>query len=141
MKLTGLEVHSASPAHIIYTKKRLRQCSWAGQIILSRDQKTRKNRTAFLSGNNKNARFSSIGPKQMIRNWVLLVHFYSCGNDVIDFISKKANTPIDPASSLIRETTENESTNYGYKFGQEEETYNIVAARLLWSFNLPIRFI
>jgi photosystem II P680 reaction center D1 protein len=30
-------------------------------------------------------------------------------------------------SSLIRETTENESTNYGYKFGQEEETYNIVA--------------
>jgi photosystem II P680 reaction center D1 protein len=25
-------------------------------------------------------------------------------------------------SSLIRETTENESTNYGYKFGQEEET-------------------
>merc|ERR1712150_323476 len=24
-------------------------------------------------------------------------------------------------SSLIRETTENESTNYGYKFGQEEE--------------------
>ncbi|AXY68389.1 photosystem II q(b) protein [Thermosynechococcus sp. JY1334] len=31
-------------------------------------------------------------------------------------------------SSLIRETTETESTNYGYKFGQEEETYNIVAA-------------
>jgi hypothetical protein len=31
-------------------------------------------------------------------------------------------------SSLIRETTENESTNYGYKFGQEEETYNIVAS-------------
>jgi hypothetical protein len=31
-------------------------------------------------------------------------------------------------SSLIRETTENESTNNGYKFGQEEETYNIVAA-------------
>merc|ERR1712201_26700 len=31
-------------------------------------------------------------------------------------------------SSLIRETTENESANYGYKFGQEEETYNIVAA-------------
>merc|ERR1711993_51688 len=31
-------------------------------------------------------------------------------------------------SSLIRETTENESTNIGYKFGQEEETYNIVAA-------------
>ena len=31
-------------------------------------------------------------------------------------------------SSLIRETTENESPNQGYKFGQEEETYNIVAA-------------
>jgi photosystem II P680 reaction center D1 protein len=31
-------------------------------------------------------------------------------------------------SSLIRETTENESVNAGYKFGQEEETYNIVAA-------------
>ncbi|MFB2898780.1 photosystem II q(b) protein [Aerosakkonemataceae cyanobacterium BLCC-F50] len=31
-------------------------------------------------------------------------------------------------SSLIRETSENESANYGYKFGQEEETYNIVAA-------------
>jgi photosystem II P680 reaction center D1 protein len=31
-------------------------------------------------------------------------------------------------TSLIRETTENESANEGYKFGQEEETYNIVAA-------------
>ena len=31
-------------------------------------------------------------------------------------------------SSLIRETTETVSQNYGYKFGQEEETYNIVAA-------------
>ena len=31
-------------------------------------------------------------------------------------------------SSLIRETTENESANAGYRFGQEEETYNIVAA-------------
>jgi photosystem II P680 reaction center D1 protein len=31
-------------------------------------------------------------------------------------------------SSLIRETTENESANNGYRFGQEEETYNIVAA-------------
>ena len=30
--------------------------------------------------------------------------------------------------SLIRETTENESTNAWYKFGQEEATYNIVAA-------------
>ncbi|KAL5646858.1 hypothetical protein ACJX0J_001549 [Zea mays] len=32
------------------------------------------------------------------------------------------------SSLLIRETTENESANEGYKFGQEEETYNIVAA-------------
>ena len=31
-------------------------------------------------------------------------------------------------SSLVRETTENESQTKGYKFGQEEETYNIVAA-------------
>ena len=31
-------------------------------------------------------------------------------------------------SSLVRETTENESHNNGYKFGQEEETYNICAA-------------
>ena len=31
-------------------------------------------------------------------------------------------------SSLIRETSESESSNNGYKFGQEEETYNIVAA-------------
>ncbi|MBA0568088.1 hypothetical protein Golob_005604, partial [Gossypium lobatum] len=31
-------------------------------------------------------------------------------------------------SSLIRETTENESTNKGYKFSQKEETYNIVTA-------------
>ena len=31
-------------------------------------------------------------------------------------------------SSLVRETTETKSQNYGYKFGQEEETYNIVAA-------------
>ncbi|RZB70593.1 Photosystem II protein D1 [Glycine soja] len=30
--------------------------------------------------------------------------------------------------SLIRETTENESANEGYRFGQEEETYNIVVA-------------
>jgi hypothetical protein len=34
-------------------------------------------------------------------------------------------------SSLIRETTENESANEGYRFGQEEETYNIVAAIFL----------
>ncbi|MBW4554248.1 MAG: photosystem II q(b) protein [Aphanocapsa sp. GSE-SYN-MK-11-07L] len=31
-------------------------------------------------------------------------------------------------SSLVRETTENESANLGYKFGQQNETYNIVAA-------------
>ncbi|RZC81185.1 hypothetical protein C5167_043764 [Papaver somniferum] len=31
-------------------------------------------------------------------------------------------------SSLIRETTENESANEGYRFGQEEETYNTVDA-------------
>jgi len=31
-------------------------------------------------------------------------------------------------SSLIQETTENESANSGYKFGQKDETYNIVAA-------------
>jgi len=31
-------------------------------------------------------------------------------------------------SSPVRESTEVESQNYGYKFGQEEETYNIVAA-------------
>ncbi|MFP4009653.1 MAG: photosystem II q(b) protein [Spirulinaceae cyanobacterium] len=31
-------------------------------------------------------------------------------------------------SSLVRETTEYESANAGYKFGQEEETYNLVAA-------------
>lgn len=31
-------------------------------------------------------------------------------------------------SSLVKETTEAESMNVGYKFGQEEETYNIVAA-------------
>jgi len=31
-------------------------------------------------------------------------------------------------SSIIKETTANESQNYGYKFGQDEETYNIVAA-------------
>jgi hypothetical protein len=31
-------------------------------------------------------------------------------------------------SSLFRETTENESANEGYRFGQEEEPYNSVAA-------------
>ncbi len=38
-------------------------------------------------------------------------------------------------SSLIRETTEDESQNYGYKFGQEEETYNIVLIFQYASFN------
>ena len=42
-------------------------------------------------------------------------------------------------SSLVRETTENESQNYGYKFGQEEETYNIVAAHGYFGSHLPIR--
>ena len=42
-------------------------------------------------------------------------------------------------SSLIRETTENESQNNGYKFGQEQETYNLVSAhgylgRLLFQY-------
>ena len=42
-------------------------------------------------------------------------------------------------SSLIRETTENESQSNGYKFGQEQETYNLVAAhgylgRLLFQY-------
>jgi photosystem II P680 reaction center D1 protein len=42
-------------------------------------------------------------------------------------------------STLVRETSETESANYGYKFGQEEETYNIVAAhgylgRLFWQY-------
>merc|ERR1712013_68212 len=31
-------------------------------------------------------------------------------------------------SSLIKETSEEESANYGYRFGQAQETYNIVAA-------------
>lgn len=31
-------------------------------------------------------------------------------------------------SSFIRETTENESVNAGYKFGQKEETYNLLAS-------------
>jgi photosystem II P680 reaction center D1 protein len=31
-------------------------------------------------------------------------------------------------SSLVRETTEDVSINEGYRFGQEEETYSIVAA-------------
>ena len=46
-------------------------------------------------------------------------------------------------ASLVRETTETESQNYGYKFGQEEETYNIVAAhgyfgRLIFSMPASI---
>ncbi|MBD2357842.1 photosystem II q(b) protein [Tolypothrix sp. FACHB-123] len=43
------------------------------------------------------------------------------------------------SSSLVRETTEVESINYGYRFGQEQETYSIVAAhgyfgRLIWQY-------
>ena len=41
-------------------------------------------------------------------------------------------------SSLVRETTETESQNYGYKFGQEEETYNIVCSWIFRSSYLPI---
>ena len=41
-------------------------------------------------------------------------------------------------SSLIRETTEEVSQNYGYKFGQEE-TYNIVAAHGYFGRYLSIR--
>jgi photosystem II P680 reaction center D1 protein len=42
-------------------------------------------------------------------------------------------------SSIVRETTETESQNYGYRFGQEQETYNLVAAhgylgRLLFQY-------
>jgi len=45
-------------------------------------------------------------------------------------------------SSLVRETTESESLNYGYKFGQEEETYNIVAAHGYFRPpDLPVRLL
>ena len=42
-------------------------------------------------------------------------------------------------SSIIRETSEEQSANEGYRFGQENETYSIVAAhgyfgRLLWQY-------
>ena len=37
-------------------------------------------------------------------------------------------TAVVERSVLENQTTENESQNSGYKFGQEEETYNIVAA-------------
>jgi len=42
-------------------------------------------------------------------------------------------------SSLVRETPKPNPKNYGYKFGQEEETYKC-RSRLLCQFNLPIRF-
>nr|AFA52040.1 PsbA [Kirengeshoma palmata] len=51
-----------------------------------------------------------------------------CGGDAF---SSPLYSPLHDSmvtSSLIRETTENESANEGYRFGQEEETYNIVAA-------------
>jgi hypothetical protein len=41
---------------------------------------------------------------------------------------------------LIRETTENESANEGYRFGQEEETYNIVVSIYLRIIDLEVRF-
>jgi photosystem II P680 reaction center D1 protein len=45
-------------------------------------------------------------------------------------------------SSLVRETTESESQNYGYKFGQEEETYNICCSSwIFWSFDLSVCFV
>jgi photosystem II P680 reaction center D1 protein len=42
-------------------------------------------------------------------------------------------------STLLKETNDEESVNYGYRFGQEQETYNIVAAhgyfgRLIFQF-------
>lgn len=43
------------------------------------------------------------------------------------FKKKKQKMGSLVTSSLIRETTEAVSTNAGYRFGQEEETYNIVA--------------
>ena len=44
-------------------------------------------------------------------------------------------------SSLIYETNEFESANYIYKFGQEQETYNIVAGRSFWATNFSLCFI
>jgi len=46
------------------------------------------------------------------------------------WIAEHTNGPIGSlvTSSLIRETTKNEYANEGYRFGQKEETYNIVAA-------------
>jgi photosystem II P680 reaction center D1 protein len=46
-------------------------------------------------------------------------------------------------SSLIRETTENESTNYGYKVRSRRRRHlaYVAAHGYFWSFNLPICFI
>jgi hypothetical protein len=41
-------------------------------------------------------------------------------------------------SSLVRETTETESQDYGYKFRQEEETYNKVREKG-WKPNKKVR--
>jgi len=42
-------------------------------------------------------------------------------------LSRHCTVRLSPVR-LVRETHESESLDYGYKFGQEEETYNIVAA-------------
>ena len=55
-----------------------------------------------------------------------LPHVGSCGVFGGSLFSASHSSLV--TSSLVRETTETESQNYGYKFGQEEETYNIVAA-------------
>jgi photosystem II DI subunit (Q(B)) len=44
-------------------------------------------------------------------------------------------------SSLIRETTENESANEGYRWSRRRDLQHCSCTRLLWSFNLPIRII
>jgi photosystem II P680 reaction center D1 protein len=59
---------------------------------------------------------------------ILMHPFHMAGCWCIWWIFILCNARFLVTSSLIRETAEGESTNYGYKFGQEEETYNIVAA-------------
>ena len=41
------------------------------------------------------------------------------------------------SSSLIRETTENVSANLGYKFGQDEETYNTLGTVVVCFTDYP----
>jgi hypothetical protein len=59
----------------------------------------------------------------------------------MQFLQQDCRATLREGLDLVRETTESESQNYGYKFGQEEETYNIVAPRLLRSPDLPIRLL